>query len=86
MPRVRNVAENREVPLVTYHLLQRPRNADEGVLRRIVSGLSCRNYEACAEALPEAFGLSSSTISRRFIKASIRKLKELMDGKGSVRA
>ncbi|MBW2019155.1 MAG: hypothetical protein JRI65_03945 [Deltaproteobacteria bacterium] len=26
--------------------------------------------------IPEAFGLSASTVSRRFIKASSRKLKE----------
>ena len=56
-----------------------PRNADEGVLRRILLGLSCRNYEACAESVPEAFGMSPSTISRRFIKVSARKLKELME-------
>jgi transposase-like protein len=79
VPRVRNVRENKEVPLQTYELMQTPRNSDEGVLRRIVSGLSCRNYEACAEAVPEAFGLSPSTISRRFIKVSSRKLKELME-------
>jgi transposase-like protein len=79
VPRVRNSRKNKEVPLRTYELLQGPRNADEGVLRRILSGLSCHNYEACAEAVPEAFGLSSSTISRRFIKVSSRKLKEIME-------
>lgn len=79
VPRVRNRKENKEISLKTYELLQSPRNADEGVMRRILSGLSCHNYEACAEAVPEAFGLSSSTISRRFIKVSSRKLKELME-------
>ena len=42
-------------------------------------GLSCRDYEGCAEAVPEAFGLSPSTVSRRFIRASARKLKELCE-------
>ena len=79
IPRVRNSRKNKEVPLRIYELLQGPRNADEGVLRRILSGLSCHNYEACAEAVPEAFGLSASTISRRFIKVSSRKLKEIME-------
>lgn len=77
--RVRNSKANREVPLKTYELLKRPRNADEGVLRRILFGLSCNNYKACSEAVPEAFGLSPSTISRRFINVSSRKLKELME-------
>lgn len=79
VPRVRNVLNNEEVSLQSYQLLQQPRNTDEGVMRRILLGLSCRNYEGCAEAVPEAFGLSPSTISRRFIKASSRKLKELME-------
>lgn len=78
-PRVRNSLKNEEVVLKTLHLLQRPRNADEGVLRRILRGLSCRDYESCAEAVPEAFGMSASSISRRFIKGSARKLKELME-------
>ena len=78
-PRVRNSFKKEEAILKTLQLLQRPRNADEGVLRRILLGLSCRDYESCAEAVPEAFGLSSSSISRRFIQGSARKLKELME-------
>jgi transposase-like protein len=77
--RVRNSLKNEEVPLDTCQALQSPRQADEGLLRRILLGLSCRNYQSCAEAIPEAFGLSSSTVSRRFIKASSRKLKELVE-------
>ena len=49
-----------EVPLESYRRLQQPREADEGVLR-----LSCRDYRAAAEAMPEAFGLSRSRVSRR---------------------
>ena len=45
----------------------------------VLKGLSCRDYEGCAEAAPEAFGLSPSTVSRRFIRASARKLKELCE-------
>lgn len=78
-PRVRNSIENEEVILETLRLLQQPRNGDEGVLRKILVGLSCRNYEACAEAVPEAFGMSASSVSRRFIRGSARKLKELME-------
>ena len=78
-PRVRDRIVKREVPLASYELLQRPRKADEGVLRRVLNGLSCRKYEDCAEAVPEAFGLSASTVSRRFIRTSAEKLKALME-------
>ena len=78
-PRVRNRHTRQEVPLQTYAQLQQPRAADEGVLRRILHGLSCREYRACAEAVPEAFGLSASTMSRRYIRASARKLQALQE-------
>jgi putative transposase len=42
-------------------------------------GLSCRDYGKCTQMIPEVFGLSPSTVSRRFIKASSRKLKELKE-------
>lgn len=55
-PGVRDRIVKREVHLASYELLQIPRKADEGVLRRVLNGLSCRKYEDCAEAVPEAFG------------------------------
>ena len=79
VPRVRNRLTGQEAPLETYTRLQRPRGADAGLFRRVLKGLSCRDYEGCAEAVPEAFGLSPSTVSRRFIRASARKLKELCE-------
>lgn len=79
VPRVRDLRRNEEVSLATYRRLQEPRGADEGVMRRILAGLSCREYERCAEAVPEAFGLSASTVSRRSKRASARKLRELAE-------
>ena len=79
VPRVRDQHRHQEVPLATYQRLQIPRAADAGVLRRILAGLSCRDYAPCAEAVPEAFGLSASTVSRRYIKASATKLQELSE-------
>ncbi|MFH1415356.1 MAG: hypothetical protein ABIH89_04670, partial [Elusimicrobiota bacterium] len=46
--------------------LQEPRDGDEGLLKRVISGLSSHRYEECAEAVPGVFGLSSSTVSRRY--------------------
>jgi len=77
--RVRDLPRNQEVPLPTYQQLQTPRAADTGLFRKLLLGLSCRNYEVCAEAVPEAFGLSPSTVSRRFIRASARQLQALQE-------
>lgn len=79
VPRVRDRRRNQEVPLPTYEGLQEPRALDTGLLHKVLGGLSTREYERCAEAVPEAFGLSASTVSRRFTRATARKLQELTE-------
>ena len=79
VPRVRDRLRDQEVPLEGYARLQQPRAVDTGLLHKVLGGLSTREYERCAEAVPEAFGLSASTVSRRFIRASARKLRELSE-------
>ena len=76
VPRVRDRLNNREIPLKSLEQLQIPRSTDEGLFHKILKGLSCRDYRECAEAVPQAFGLSSSTVSRRYIRASAKKLRE----------
>lgn len=79
VPRVRDRQANREVPLTTYQQFQTPRSLDTGLLQRVLGGLATREYARCAEAVPEAFGLSASTVSRRFIRASVRQLQRLLE-------
>lgn len=77
--RVSDRKRGREVEPETYKRLQERRGVDEVLLRRLLLGLSCRRYQECSEAIPAAFGLSSSSVSRKFIRASSRKLKDLME-------
>lgn len=78
VPRVRGAAG--EIPLVSYAALQEGgRGVDEGLLRRVLYGISCRDYEAAAQAVPGAIGLSSSTVSRKFVRASAARLKQLQE-------
>ena len=76
VPRVRDVAQGQEISLASYQALQQPRALDQGLLRRVLRGLSNRDYEACAEAVPSAFGLSKSTVSRRYVRATAAKLAQ----------
>ena len=46
---------------------------------RMLKGIATRNYEACADTVPEAFGLSRSSVSRRYVKGSARKLAEFQE-------
>jgi transposase-like protein len=77
--RVRDRARCQEFPLQSYQQLQTPRHADGGLFRKVLAGLSCRDYAASAEAVPEAFGLSVSSVSRRFIRASAKQLQVLLE-------
>jgi|GEM_PF-466051 len=77
VPRIRGTQG--EVPLRSYRALKGRGDVDENLLRRVLYWISCRNYEAAAEAIPGAIGLSSSSVSRSFVEASSAKLKEFQD-------
>ena len=79
VPRVRNRTTDKEVRLKAYKKLQSPTELDEKLLLKVLYGLSCHQYEKVALSVPESFGLSASSTSRRFVKASTRKLKELQE-------
>lgn len=79
VPRVRDLHAGQEVPLPSYQALRQPRGADEAALRKVLKGLSCREYESCVEPVAQTFGLSASSISRRFKRASAKKLAELSE-------
>lgn len=77
VPRVRD--RGGEIPLESYQRLHRGSSIDEAALIRVLKGLSCRDYREAAMAVPEAFGLSSSNVSRQFMRSSGQQLKELME-------
>jgi len=77
VPRVRG--EEGEVPLTTYRKLQGSGEANGVLLRRVLYGISCRDYEGAAESVPGAIGLSSSTVSRRFVEASAEQLRAMQE-------
>lgn len=79
VPRVRDLRARKEVPLDSYRQLQTAGPVEEGALRRVLKGLSCRDYGSCIESVPQAFGISPSSVSRRFIRASARQLKALTE-------
>lgn len=80
VPRVRDRESRQEVPLESYRALQESGGElNETLLKRVLLGLSCRHYEAAAESVPGAIGLSSSSVSREFIEASQKQLREFQE-------
>ena len=77
VPRVRG--PKGEVQLKSYQQLQKDGEWDELLFRRVLGGLSCRDYEAAAESIPGAIGLSSSNVSRHFIEVSAKRLEQFMN-------
>src|SRR3990172_4507855 len=75
VPRVRSLAGG-EIPLRSYEALSEGGEVNELLLKRVLYGISCRNYESAAEAIPGAIGLASSTGSRGFVQASAAQLQE----------
>ena len=76
VPRIRNRKTDKEVILSNYQKLQQPLEGDKNLLVKVLNGLSCHKYAEATQKVPEVFGLSASSISKRFIKASAGKLKQ----------
>lgn len=76
-PRVRSRDKKKEIPLATYNLLQQPDAMPESALRRMVHGVSCRNYERAVDIACEGYGVKRSSVSRAFVEASKDELETL---------
>lgn len=76
VPRIRDLASQQEVRLESYERLQSPQHVDEQAFRKVIQGISQGKYERAAERIPETFGISKSSISRKFIRASAKRLEE----------
>ncbi len=78
VPRVRSESGG-EIALRSYDAMRSNGDVNDLLLKRVLYGVSCRNYEAAAESVPGAIGLSSSTVSRNFIQASAATLREFQE-------
>jgi putative transposase len=74
-PRVRSSDGSGEVALARYAQLQHPDALPQAFLRRMVRGVSTRNYERVIDLASEGFGVKKSSVSRGFVQASAHSLK-----------
>lgn len=78
-PRVRGKSGGGEVALERYALLNGENAMPEAALRRLVRGVSCRDYEEVIELGMEGFGVKRSSVSRSFVKGSADELRKLCE-------
>jgi putative transposase len=75
-PRARLMAGG-EVGLDLYERMQG--GTREGVMRRLVRGVSCRNYRQVVDAIRSGYGVSAASVSRSFVVASEARVRELAE-------
>jgi transposase-like protein len=78
-PRVRRADGGGEAPLETYAKLQSPDAMPQAVLRRMVRGVSTREYEHVVDMAREGFGVDRSSVSRQFVRASAADVRALAE-------
>lgn len=76
IPRVYDNDKGANISLETYKDLKEIKQVDESLLQAVLLGLSTRDYKSVIGHLVDSFGLSHSSVSKRFVDASAEKLKE----------
>ncbi len=76
IPRLYNTETNKTEGLENYKKLREIETPADELVRKIIFGLSEKNYGEVAKTTLGSFGLSQSTISRQFIEESKKTLEE----------
>lgn len=76
VPRYYDKEEMRTEESETYKNLHEIPMPSEVIMKKIIKGLSQRDYEEVTKSIFESFGMSQSTISRTFIEESKKLLEE----------
>lgn len=77
VPRVRNQEQGAERPLDAYQQMHDGADPSPEMAEAILLGLAQRDYERVARTTADSFGLSQSTVSRRFTDEAAQALQEL---------
>ena len=78
-PRVRRADGGGEATLETYVRLQSGEAMPRAALRRMVRGVSTRDYEGVIEVARDGFGVARSSVSRAFVRASAADVRALAE-------
>jgi putative transposase len=78
-PRVRRADGGGEVTLESYEKLRSPDAMPRAVLRRMVRGVSTREYEGVVDTARDGFGVGRSSVSREFVRASAADVRALAE-------
>jgi transposase-like protein len=78
-PRVRSKSGDKELPIETLLRFQEEDILNDAALKRIIHGVSVRNYKHTLDEVPEeSSSTSKSSVSRRFSKVTEKLLQEFL--------
>ena len=79
IPRIREASSGKCIPLPGIENLKQIAEPNEDILKKILHGISTRDYKKVTEHLAESFGLSSSQVSREFKEQSEEAFKHFCE-------
>ena len=77
-PRVRK-ASGGEVPLQRYGMFQSETRMEDSVSKRVLRGVSTRNYEGAIDDVCDGYGVQKSSVSRQWKAATAKELAGMME-------
>ena len=77
--RVRNPETCQEVDLESYRNFQDPKLFEQAVFTEGLKRVSQRDYKKSAQKNASSFGFSKSSVSRRWINVTAKKIEEMLD-------
>lgn len=75
----RAILDGVEFASPTYDKLKESGAFSEELLAKLMAGISARQYKSTVTKAAEAFGVSAGSVSRHFVKASAKRLKEFVE-------
>lgn len=78
-PRVRSTTSGQEVQLKVYEEFQNPKLFEQQVFAEGLKKVSQRDYEKGLSTIANSFGFKKSSVSRKWINATAKKLDELQN-------
>ena len=81
-PRIRSLETDRELPIPSYDAFANDEELLEAALNRMLHGMSSRDYRHGIEPYDDRMtssGTSKSSVSERFVKASSKKVKDVLN-------
>lgn len=68
-----------EIALPSYEKLKERGQFSEEILTKMMSGMSARRYGETVQDMANSFGVSASSVSRHFIEATSKQLKDFLE-------